>query len=163
MNRVFCLYSAGACPELGGVPFSTRTRYNGPYNPGSQITYSCRYGGGTGTVTCGQPPGWTKLPTCPKHCPQPVGVPSYVKTRFKGPHKPGSKLNYDGAHGGTATITCQNNGSWTLIVAGTGALLQFGLFCVKTGGSGRYSTHQIRHLFPRVLCSGVGIVGFSWV
>ncbi len=52
------------CPEPGGVPFSSRTRYNGPYNVGSEVTYSCLHGGGGGTITCQSDGVWTKKPTC---------------------------------------------------------------------------------------------------
>ncbi len=59
-----CLFVSGVCPEPGGVPFSTRTRYNGPYNPGDHVTYSCLEGGGGGTITCQRDGTWTRKPGC---------------------------------------------------------------------------------------------------
>ncbi len=59
----FILSHSGTCPEPGGVPFSSRTRYNGPYNPGSQVTYTC-FSGESGTVTCQSSGVWTMKPTC---------------------------------------------------------------------------------------------------
>ncbi len=55
---------SGICPEPGGVPFSTRTKYNRPYNPGDQVTYTCLQGGGAGTITCQGNGNWTTKPTC---------------------------------------------------------------------------------------------------
>ncbi len=56
--------SSGTCPEPGGVAFSTRTSYNGPYHSDSQVTYSCNNGGG-GSITCQSDGTWTQKPTCP--------------------------------------------------------------------------------------------------
>ena len=51
------------CPEPGGVSFSTRTHYTGPYNPGSQVTYNC-FDGGSGTIACERSGSWTQKPVC---------------------------------------------------------------------------------------------------
>ncbi len=59
----YVFFFTGTCPEPGGVPFSSRTRYNGPYNPGSQVTYSC-HDGNVGTITCQSNGGWTQKPVC---------------------------------------------------------------------------------------------------
>ncbi len=58
------LFAPGICPEPGGVPFSTRTEYNGPYNVGDQVTYSCVQGGVGGTITCHTNRGWGLRPAC---------------------------------------------------------------------------------------------------
>ncbi len=58
----FCCVT-GVCPEPGGVPFSTRTRYKGPYNVSDQVTFSCLQGGG-GTITCQRNGNWTQKPLC---------------------------------------------------------------------------------------------------
>ncbi len=60
---VHIISSQGACPEPGGVPLSTRTSYNGPYNPGSQVTYNC-YDGTSATITCQRNGTWTQKPHC---------------------------------------------------------------------------------------------------
>ncbi len=55
--------NSGDCPEPGGVRFSTRTRYNGPYNSGSQVRYNC-YDGSSRTITCQSSGAWTQKPRC---------------------------------------------------------------------------------------------------
>ena len=57
------LYPSGICPEPGGIPFSNRTIYYGPYNPGYHVTYTCHKGGG-GTISCQSNGNWTQKPTC---------------------------------------------------------------------------------------------------
>ncbi len=59
--RPSCL--VGDCPEPGGIPFSRRTSYNGPYNRGSEVTYSC-YNGGSITITCQGNGTGTRTTTC---------------------------------------------------------------------------------------------------
>ncbi len=60
-----CCFSSwtGVCPEPGGFPLSTRTNYNGPYNPGDQVTYSC-HEGTSFSVTCQSNGVWTPKNTC---------------------------------------------------------------------------------------------------
>ncbi len=53
----------GLCPDPGGVPFSNRTRYNGPYYLGSVVTYSC-YEGDVTTITCQSNGNWEGKFTC---------------------------------------------------------------------------------------------------
>ncbi len=55
--------NSGVCPEPGGVSFSSRVKYNGPYNPGDQVTHTC-YDGTRGTITCQSNRAWTMKPTC---------------------------------------------------------------------------------------------------
>lgn len=57
---------SGVCPEPGGELFFTRTKYNGPYNPGSQVTYTCHQKESL-TITCEDEGTWTeeKFPHCP--------------------------------------------------------------------------------------------------
>ena len=57
------VFLPGVCPEPGGVPFSVRTKYNGPYNTGSQVIYNC-YDGGSGTIICLNNRNWTHKPIC---------------------------------------------------------------------------------------------------
>ena len=38
------LILSGLCPEPGGVPFSHRTTYDGPYSLGSEVIYKCSLG-----------------------------------------------------------------------------------------------------------------------
>ena len=69
--------SSGTCPEPGGVPFSTRTSYNGPYHSDSQVTYSCNNGGG-GSITCQRDGTWTQKPTCPADTGNETTTPAVV-------------------------------------------------------------------------------------
>ncbi len=55
---------SGVCAEPGGVLFSRRTKYNGPYNPGDQVTYSCFHGEGGATITCQRSGTWSQMPIC---------------------------------------------------------------------------------------------------
>ncbi len=57
----FCL--SGVCPEPGGIKFSSRTSYSGPYNVGHTVTYSCQ-DGSSGTITYQSTRAWTTKPTC---------------------------------------------------------------------------------------------------
>lgn len=57
------MFFSGLCPEPGGIYSSTRTKYNGPYNPGDQVTYACNSRGG-GTITCQRNGAWTNKPIC---------------------------------------------------------------------------------------------------
>ncbi len=58
------IFSAGTCPEPGGVRFSARSKNNGPYNQGSQVTYNC-FDEESGTITCQNSGRWSPGPTCP--------------------------------------------------------------------------------------------------
>ena len=55
----------GDCPEPGGVFFSTRTQYSGPYSEGAIVTYYCLFGGDAENIKCGRNGYWTRKPTCP--------------------------------------------------------------------------------------------------
>ncbi len=57
----------GVCPEPGGVRFSSRTKYTGPYNPGSDVTYRCN-DGEVATITCQRDGEWTQKPSCKALC-----------------------------------------------------------------------------------------------
>lgn len=41
LSLVFLLCTSGLCPEPGGKPNCTRTKYSGPYRLGSQVIYTC--------------------------------------------------------------------------------------------------------------------------
>ena len=60
--HILC-HDAGVCPEPGGLPFSTRTRFNGPYFVGSNVSYSC-FDGVRETMTCQSDGEWTSKPIC---------------------------------------------------------------------------------------------------
>ncbi len=45
------------------MPFSTRTKYRGPYFPQDQVTYSC-FAGESTTITCQGDETWTQKPIC---------------------------------------------------------------------------------------------------
>ncbi len=62
---IFLLCVEGICKEPGGIPFSTRSRYKGPYKLGSQVIYDC-FDGGKGRITCENGGAWnlTWQPTC---------------------------------------------------------------------------------------------------
>ncbi len=81
-SLLLCSFSWGIRAEPGGVPFSTRTHYNGPYNSGDRVTCTC-YGGQSTTITCESNRAWTQKPSCPglfdqalpqRHVPGPSGT-----------------------------------------------------------------------------------------
>ncbi len=54
---------SGGCPEPGGLLSSTRTKYNGPYHTGAEVTYEC-HNGNTMTIACGNTGNWSQKPSC---------------------------------------------------------------------------------------------------
>ncbi len=70
-------FQAGVCSEPGGVKFATRSWYNGPYNPGDQVTHTC-FTGESGTITCQSDGTWPSRIFCRGKTWQPWFASSFV-------------------------------------------------------------------------------------
>ncbi len=57
------LLHVGTCPEPGGIPYSRRLHYTGPYNKGCQVHYLCHNGVNI-TTTCQSDGTWTRRYSC---------------------------------------------------------------------------------------------------
>ncbi len=61
---IVLLILSGLCPEPGGVPFSHRTMYDGPYNLGSEVIYKCNLGASEFVLSCKAQNQWAGKQNC---------------------------------------------------------------------------------------------------